>query len=206
MQFTSTQKLILAISIALLGICCLFFPNQQQHTSKELSSPTLIPIDTAALFQKKVIPNRLNQFIQYLNQHGIPVQNNFELLLLLSNPITRQNIHQQFLIDIDVLLLHAEIADLMQIEMTELGAQILFFSQRNYQNQFTCSTMNLQILAEAEAESILEDIGGWMAGNENLATEELVPFLQNYTLSIEDIESWIAQAKHQKYKIFAQIP
>lgn len=198
MRLTSNQYLILVLSILLLGICCLIFPNQQQPTCYEQPESTFIPIDTIALFQKKVIPNRLAQFIQYLNHYGIPVQNNFELLLLLSNPTARQNIHLQFQIDTNVLLLHAEIVDLMQIEMTELDAQILHFSQRNYQNPFTGSTMNLQILAEAEAESILEDMGGWMAGNEN-------PFLQNYCLNIENIESWIYQAKNQKYKIFAQI-
>ena len=152
-----------------------------------------------------MIPNRHAQFIQYINQHEIPIQNNFELILLLSNPTTRQNIYLQFQIDPQLLLMHAEIADLMQIEMTELDAQILFFSQRNYQNQFTGSTMNLQILAEADAESILEDIGGWMTGNVNLTDEKLAPLLQNYTLCIEDIESWITQAKLQKYKIFALI-
>ena len=34
-------------------------------------------VDTNALFQKKVIPNRLPQFIQFLNQKGIPIQNEF---------------------------------------------------------------------------------------------------------------------------------
>ena len=199
MQLTSTQKLILAISIALLGICCWFFPNQKQPTFRAPSSPPFIPLDTVRLFQKKVMPNRLPSFIQYLNLHGIPIQNNFELLLLLSNPTTRQNIHRQFQIDTNVLLLYAEIADLMQIEITELDAQILFFSQRNYQNQFTGSTMNLQILAEVEAESILEDMGGWMAGNEN-------PLLQNYCLSIEDIESWNSQANAYQFKILVHNP
>ena len=198
MQLTFTQKWILIISIWLLGICCWFFPNHQQLTFKELSSTPFIPLDTVGLFQKKVIPNRLAQFIQYLNQHGITIQSNFELLLLLSNPTTRQNIHQQFQIDTNVLLLHAEIADLLQIEMTELDAQILHFSQRNYQNPFTNETMNLQILAEANAERILQDMGGWMAGNEN-------PILLNYCLGIKDIESWIAQAKAYQFKISAQI-
>ena len=90
--------------------------------------------------------------------------------------------------------------------MTEFDAQILFFSQRNYQNPFTGKTINLQILAEANAERLLQDIGGWMAGNKNMTTEEVVEILQNYQLSVEDIESWIAQAKHQKYKIFSPIP
>ena len=206
MRLTSNQYLILVLSILLLGICCLVFPNQQQPTCYEPSKPTFIPIDMIALFQKKVIPNRLAQFIQYLNHYGIPVQNNFELLLLLSNPIARQNIHQQFQIDSNVLLLHAELADLMQIEMTELDAQILFYSQRNYQNPFNGKTINLQILAEANAERLLQDIGGWMAGNNNQTTVEVVEILQNYQLSVEDIESWIAQAKHQKYKIFSPIP
>jgi hypothetical protein len=42
--------------------------------------------------------------------------------LLLSNPIVLQNIHQQFQIASDVSLLHAELADLMQIGLTELDA------------------------------------------------------------------------------------
>ena len=197
MQLTSTQKLILAISIALLGICCLLFQNQQQHTFKEQSSPYIFQIDTISLFPKKVMPNRLAQFIQYLNQHEIPVQSNFELLLLFSNPIARKHISHQLQIDSKFLLFHADLADLMQTGMTELDAQILHFSQRNYQNPFTGRTMNIQLLAEADAESILEDMGGWMAGNENL-------ILHNYCLSIEEIETWIIQAKTRKFKIFAQ--
>lgn len=187
MRLTSNQNLILVLSILLLGICCLIFPNQQQPTCYEQSKPTVIPIDTITLFQKEVIPNRLAQFIQYLNHHGISVQNSFELLLLLSNPIARQNIHQQFQIDSNLLLLHAELADLNQIGISEIDAQILHFSLRNYQNPFTGSTINLGVLAEADAESILEDVGGWIAGNEN-------PMVKNYQLSMEDIEDWIEKA------------
>jgi hypothetical protein len=58
--------------------------------------------------------------------------------------------------------------------------------------------MNLQILKDANAERLLEDIGGWMAGNDN-------PILQNYTLSIEDIESWISEANAHTFKIFAEM-
>ena len=168
------------------------------NADKKTNTPPLVKIDTTLLFQKVILPNRITQFIQYLSQHQIRVSNNYELLLLLSNPNTRQQLHHQFQMDMVILLLHAELADLMQIEMTELDAQILLFSQRNYQNPFTRTTINLQILGEANAESILEDIGGWCIGNTN-------PILDNYQLSIEDIESWISQARLQKFKIFAQI-
>ena len=83
--------------------------------------------------------------------------------------------------------------------MTELDAQMLHFSQRNYQNPFSGKTMNLSLLAKADAESILEDIGGWFAGNKN-------PLRQDYTLSVEEIESWICEAEAHSFKIFAEMP
>jgi hypothetical protein len=75
----------------------------------------------------------------------------------------------------------------MQIGISEIDAQILHFSQRNYQNPFSGLTINLCVLGEADAESILEDIGGWLAENEN-------PFLKKYQLNLTDIENWIEQA------------
>lgn len=174
----------------------------QQDTCKPNSESNIHPpisIDTTLLFQKVVVPNRMAQFIQYLKGSNIRVNSNYELLLLLSNHHVRQQLNHLYQMDSSILLMHAELADLMQIEMTELDAQILLFSQRNYQNPFTGKTMNLQILAEAKAERILQDMDGWMAGNKN-------PLLQNYCLSIEDIESWISQAKAYQFKIFAQIP
>ena len=199
MRLTSNQNLILVISILLLGICCLIFPNQQQPTCYEQSKPTFIPIDTIALFQKKVIPNRLAQFIQYLNHYEIPIQNNFELLLLLSNTITRQHIHQQFQIDSNLLLLHAELADLNQIGMSEIDAQILLFSQGNYQNPFNGITINSQTLSNANSESILEDMSGWAAGNNN-------SIIENYILSLEEIEKWITKAKDAKLIFLVKMP
>jgi len=135
-----------------------------------------------------VLPNRMEQFIQYLNQHQIPISNNFELLLLLSNPNTRHQLHLQLPIDSAILLMHAELADLTQIQISEIDAQVLYFSQRNYQNLFNGKTMNLQILSQANAERLLQDIGGWLAGNRDEK-------LKNYSISIEEIESWIFQAK-----------
>ena len=189
------QHIIAGILFLMVAI----FVAQQDTSKTNHPTPTkAIPIDTTLLFQKVVLPNRLVQFRQYLQQYHLRVEDNYELLLLLSNPNTRQQLHHHFQMDTSTLLRHAELADLMQIGMTELDAQILLFSQRNYQNPFTGSTIHLQILAEADAESLLQDMGGWMAAKENA-------LLQNYCLSIEDIESWIYQAKNQKYKIFAQI-
>jgi hypothetical protein len=199
MRLNATQKLMLLVSILLCGICVFFFPKEK--TTKAIPSKTLSisKIDTIALFQKTVIPNRLFHFISYLNQKDILIHNEYELLLLLSNPIARQQITSRLGIDSHLLLLHAELADLKQIGMSELDAQVLHFSQRNYQNPFTGSTINLRVLAEADAESILEDIGGWMAGNENI-------LVKNYQLSLEDIENWIEQAGMMKFNFVSFFP
>jgi len=187
------------IIAGILFLLAAIFVAQQDTSKTNHPTPTkVIPIDTTLLFQKVVLPNRLAQFRQYLQQYHLRVEDNYELLLLLSNPNTRQQLHHHFQMDTSTLLRHAELADLMQIGMKELDAQILHFSQRNYQNPFTGSTIHLQILAEADAESLLQDMGGWMAGKENA-------LLQNYCLSIKDIEYWIAQANAYHFKIFAQI-
>ena len=199
MQLTFTQQLMLIVSGFLLLICLSVFQLEKTKPSSHFELITNDDLDTNALFQKKVIPNRLPKFIQYLHQNNIPIQSEFELLLLLSNPITRQRISQELEVDVNLLLLHAELADLKQIEMTELDAQILHFSQRNYQNPFSRKTMNLHLLAEADPESVLEDMAGWLAGNKN-------PLIQDYTLSVEDIESWIFQAKTHPFKIIAEMP
>ncbi len=192
MRLNSTQKLMLFVSIFLLGICFIFFSKEKATEAIHSTTPSISKIDTILLFQKKVIPNRLSNFIFYLNQKGIPIHNEYELLLLLSNPNARHQISSRLGIDSNLLLLHAELSDLIQIGMNEIDAQILHFSQRNYQNPFTGFTINLPLLAEADAESILEDIGGWAAGNEN-------PLVKNYQLSLEDIEKWIEQAGTRKF-------
>lgn len=194
-----TKKCQYFIAGILFLMAAIFVAQQDTAKSNQPTPTEAIPIDTTLLFQKVVIPNRLAQFRQYLQQYHLRVDDNYELLLLLSNPNTRQQLHHQFQMDTSTFLRHAELADLMQIGMTELDAQILHFSQRNYQNPFTGSAINLQIIAEADAESLLQDMGGWMAGKENA-------LLQNYCLSIKDIEYWIAQANAHKFKIFAQIP
>ena len=190
------QNIILGFLFLLAAI----FIAQQHATipTSRITTPNCIPIDTTLLFQKVIIPNRMTLFTQYLCQHQIRVSNNYELLLLLSNPNTRLQLHHQFQMDTSILLLHAELADLMQIGMTELDAQFLLFSQRNYQNPFTNETINLKILVESNAESILEDIGAWREGNH-------YPELNNYHLSVKDVEFWIYQAKVHSFKIFAQI-
>jgi len=199
MRFTFTQKLILCVAVFLLLICLSVFLFEKRIPADKMDFRITHDLDTNALFQKKVIPNRLPKFILYLNQKGIPIQSEFELLLLLSNPMMRQRIAHQSQIDLNLLLLHAELADLVQIEITEHDAQILHFSQRNYQNPFSGKTMNLFLLAEADAESILEDIGGWLAGNEQ-------PLIHDYNLSVKEIESWIEQANAHSFKIFADMP
>jgi len=156
-------------------------------------------IDTTLLFQNIVLLNRIEQFIHYLNLYQVQVSNNYELYLLLSNPITREQLEQELSIDTNILILHAELANLLQIDLTEIDAQVLHFSQTNYQNPFTGETINLQILSDSNAERLLQDIGGWMAGNE----EELI---ENFQITIEEIESWISQAKAHQLKNFAQIP
>lgn len=187
MRLNFTQKLMLLVSILLCGICVFPFPKRKVIKAIHSTTPSISKIDTIVLFQKKVIPNRLSNFIFYLNQKGVSIHNKYELLLLLSNPNARQQISSQLRIDSNLLLLHAELADLNQIGMSEIDAQVLYFSQRNYQNPFTGTTTNLQILTDANAERLLEDIGGWMAGNDN-------PLVKNYKLSLEDIENWIEQA------------
>ena len=208
MRLNFTQKLMLAVSVFLLFICQTVFLFKEVIPPDQISATINYDLDTNALFQKEVILHRLPKFIQYLCQNGIPIQNKFELLLLLSNPRARQRISQQLQMDSNLLLLHAELADLMQIEMTEVDAQILHFSQRNYQNPFSGKTINLPLLVVAKAENILEDIGGWMAGNtwQKHGGNNGKPFLQNYSLSVEDIQSWICQANVHKFKIFAEVP
>ncbi len=199
MRLTFIQQLMLTVSVFLLLICLSVFQLEKTKPSSHLELIINDDLDTNALFQKKVIPNRLPKFIHFINQNGFPIQNEFELLLLLSNPIIRHRMAYQLQTDTNLLLLHAELADLRQIEMTELDAQMLHFSQRNYQNPFSGKTMNLSLLAKADAESILEDIGGWFAGNKN-------PLRQDYTLSVEEIESWICEAEAHSFKIFAEMP
>ncbi len=199
MLFNYTQQLIRSVATFLIFLCLLIFLFEKTIPPNQIASTQYYEIDTTTLFQKKVITNRLPQFIQYLQENNIPIQNKTELLFLLSNPNSRKQIAIQLDMNANVLLLHAEIADLMQIEMTEIDAQILHFSQRNYQNPFTGETLNLQHLAEADAERILQDIGGWLAGKE----EEL---LEKYKISLEEVESWISQANAHSFKIFAPIP
>ena len=193
MRLNSTQKLMLFVSIFLLGICFFFFSKGKATEAIHSTTPSISKIDTILLFQKKVIPNRLSNFIFYLNQKGVPIHNEYELLLLLSNPNARHQISSRLGIDSNLLLLHAELSDLIQIGMNEIDAQILHFSQRNYQNPFTGFTINLPLLAEADAESILEDIGGWAAGNQN-------PLVENYQLSLEEVGDWIEKTKNRKCK------
>ena len=197
MRITRTQLFMLTISIFLLGICFFILPKNKTSPSHNFNNSNTLTLDTTFLFQKKVIPNRLSRFIFFLNQNCIPIQNEYELLLLLANPITRQKISHKLQIANDLLLLHAELADLKQLELSDLDAQILHFSQRNYQNPFTSVTMNLQVLANADAERISEDVGGWLAGNENV-------LIQNYELSLEGIEDWIKVANNLEFYYFAE--
>ena len=199
MQLKSNQKLMLFISIFLFGICIFLFPKEKLFESNQSESSSISIIDTAGLFQKKVIPHRLSNFIFYLNQQGISIHNEYELFLLLSNPNARKQISSRIGIDPTFLLLHAELADLKQIVISEIDAQVLHFSQRNYQNIFTGATINLHILSEADTESILEDVAGWTAGNDN-------PNISNYQLSLEEIELWITKAKGAKWNFFAEMP
>ncbi len=199
MRLTFTQQLMLMVSAFLLLICLSVFECEKIIPSDKVDFIKTVDLDTNELFPKKVILNRLPKFIHFLHQHGIPIQTELELLLLLSNPITRHRMAHQLQINPNLLLLHAELADLRQIGMTELDAQILHFSQRNYQNPFSGKTMNLSLLAKADAESLLEDMSGWLAGNKNSLS-------QDYTLSVEDIESWISEANTHSFKIFAEMP
>jgi hypothetical protein len=175
-----------------IGILCLWATHvvHWQSATRISTVPSVedIQVDTTLLFPKIVLPNRLEQFRHYLQALNIRADDNYELLLLLSNPNMSHQLTTQFQINSDILLMHAELADLMQIHISEMDAQLLHFSQRNYQNPFDGTTMNLQILANADAERLLEDMGGGLAGNENT-------ILQNYCLSIEEVESWINQAK-----------
>ena len=200
MKLTYDQKwMLFAALFSVLLIFTLINTNKKViHLQKEKTEITPL-LDSTLLFQKKVIPNRTHHFISFLQSKNIRVQNNYELLLLLSNPLTRKRIANDFQLDSTYLLLHAELADLLQIGMTGLDAQILHFSQRNYQNPFTGTTINRHLLVDAEAESILEDMGGWMAGNDD-------PIITNYQLSLEEIEIWITKANGNRWNYLAEIP
>ena len=189
MNFSKEQKWMLFASLLSILLIFIFsLPNKKVIHLQNSFSCKNISFDSLLLFQKKVIPNRIPKLICYLRSKNIRVGNDYELLLLLSNPITRQRLANDFHLDSTFLLLHAELAGLMQIGMSNIDAQILHFSQRNYQNPFSGTTINLHILSEADAESILEDIGGWAAGNEN-------PLVKNYQLSLEEVEIWIERAE-----------
>ena len=200
MKLTNDQKwMLFAALFSVLLIFTLTNPNKKViHLQKEKTEIHPL-LDSTLLFQKIVIPNRTHHFINLLQSKNIRVQNDYELLLLLSNPITRKRIANDFHLDPACLLLHAELADLLQIEMTGRDAQILHFSQRNHQNPFTGATINRHLLVDADAESILEDIGGWMAGNND-------SIIANYQLSLEEIEMWITKAKDSKWNFFAEMP
>ena len=200
MKLTNNQKwMLFAALFSVLLIFTFTNPNKKIiHLQKEKTEITPL-LDSTLLFQKKVIPNRIHHFISFLQSKNIRVQNDYELLLLLSNPITRKRIANDFHLGSNFLLLHAELADLLQTGMTGLDAQILHFSQRNYQNPFTGATINRHLLADADAESILEDMGGWMAGNDD-------PIITNYQLSLEEIEMWNTKEKDNKWNSFAEMP
>ncbi len=200
MELTNDQKwMLFAALFSVLLIFTFTHPHKKiTHLQKEKTEITPL-LDSTLLFQKKVILNRTYHFISFLQSKNIRVQNDYELLLLLSNPIIQKRIANDFQIDSSYLILHAELADLLQTGMTGLDAQVLHFSQRNYQNPFTGATINRTLLVDAEAESILEDIGGWMAGNDD-------PIIANYQLSLEEIKIWITKAKDNKWNFFAEMP
>ena len=151
-------------------------------------------IDNKILHSKIVIPNRLIHFINYLNQHGAQLKDQFDFQIKTQDRNYRFQLSHQTNIDSNLILIHHELATLQNTGLNEIDAQFLHFAHRNYQDPFTGQTINPNLLATSNPESILMNIQGFCAGNWN-------PIAQNYRINLTTIKSWIHSAKQNKQPI-----
>jgi len=170
--------LSLIIAITLMSIKKEQKPN---HTSVKLD----------ILSTQAIVPNRVNCFIQVLNNRNAYIKNQQDFLVKTQDRNFRFQLAQQTNIDTNLILLHYEIIQLKNLGLNETDAQMLHFAHRNYQCPFTGITINPTILASTNPESILMDIQGFCAGNED-------PFTQSYSINLATIKFWIKLTLNQK--------
>ena len=152
----------LSISIILFSVIISLLPPSTSLTSNtpQASFVSYQSNKTAdLLFSKKVLPDRLDQYLNYLQDQGVGLQD-LASLSQLNDPLSRRRIVQDHHIDSLWLLVHVELAQLMEIGLISIDAQMLHFSHWNYQCPFSGVVMNPEILAATDPESILMDIQG----------------------------------------------
>lgn len=164
----------------------LFFALTLLHI-KPIPNPQPI-LDLKTLSTQSIIPNRLPHFIKLLNNHGAYIKDQQDFQIKTQDHNYRFQLSHQTNIDTNLILLHHELATLHNAGLNEIDAQLLHFAHRNYQCPFTGQTINPQLLATSNPESILMDIQGFQAGN-------LDPMAQTYQINLSTIESWIQSTK-----------
>ena len=185
LHFTKVPFLIIASSLLISAL--MIWTCQYNKDIQTTSLAQQQVFDSATLFTKTVIPNRLTHFLQKLNQKGAQIKNQNDFRIKTQDRNYRIQLAHQTKIDTNLILVHYELATLIHSGLSELDAQILHFSHRNYQNPFTGKTFNPKTLATANSESILMNIQGFQAGNWN-------PMVQSYKVDLATIESWIQSA------------
>jgi len=181
---------LIILSSLLLSILMVWTCKHNQQLEKITSNSKHEIVDTKTLQTKIVIPNRLIHFINYLNQHGAHLKSQTDFQIKTQDRNYRFQLSHQTKIDTNLILLHHELALLQNSGFNEIDAQFLHFAHRNYQNPFTGQTINPNILATSNPESILMDIQGFCAGN-------YTPIAQNYHINLATINSWIQSAQQQ---------
>ncbi len=137
---------------------------------------------------REVKENRVANFVANLKANEISVQNAKDYLQKFGSIEARQQLSKQLSIDPLSLLVHLELADLQQLGLSEIDAQMLHFSQWNHQNPFTREVMNRNTLAHANPEKLMMELDGWAAGSTNR-------LVQDYRIGFPEIETWIKAAQ-----------
>jgi len=137
---------------------------------------------------RPVIKNRIPLFIKHLNSKGLAIKDAPDLLKKLGPVEFRKQIADQFNLDFICLQVHLELADLMELGLSDIDAQILHFSRWNYQNPFTGEIINRKVLADSDPEDLMIDMAGWAAGS-------MSPIVQDHEIGIPEIQNWIDAAQ-----------
>ncbi|MEM8908121.1 MAG: hypothetical protein AAGD05_09775 [Bacteroidota bacterium] len=201
MKNTTLKIPILILSLSLLFAFALvwfsapFQGNPTQVTcAPTISSPKLSPfaqvLDDAALFSRQIIPDRLNQFLQLLNTRQAQLKNLQDFYLKTKDWTFRRQLALQTGIEESWILVHTELADLLQTGMHPIDAQMLHFAHWNTRCPFSHRVINLDLLAQADSEKILMTLQGWQAGNRD-------PEVERYKIFHTHIQQWIRAAQQQ---------
>ena len=137
---------------------------------------------------REVKENRVANFVANLKANGINVQSSQNFLQKFGSIDARQQLSEQLAINPLSLLVHLELADLQQLGLSEIDAQMLHFSQWNHQNPFTREVMNRNTLAHANPEKLMMELDGWAAGSTNR-------LVQDYQIGFPEMETWIKAAQ-----------